>query len=186
MDFFHLLFFLLIFDVFLKCFLRCVFSFVFFFFFIFPVFLILAFLFIFFFSSFHFCLVFLKDSLHSGKSKVTRVTVGRDTNQPTNQSSRVCKVDLPTLKVAIRLQTYSSSVLLRVIAFLFFFCKCALRCFVGQKLHCFGYVRPHLGAVYFSKREKEKEASKGYLPRRLNNFLKKCYKKSCSNRGQKN
>ena len=35
-------------------------------------------------------------SLHSGRSEVTRVTVGRDTDQ----SFRVCKVDLSTLKVA--------------------------------------------------------------------------------------
>ena len=52
-----------------------------------------------FFSLFFFLLAFLFIffSLHSGRSKVTRVTVGRDVDK----SSRVCKVNLSTLKVAI-------------------------------------------------------------------------------------
>ena len=51
------------------------------------------------FSLFFFCLrffSFFEGSLHSGRSKVTRATVGRDTNQ----SFRVCNVHLATLKVA--------------------------------------------------------------------------------------
>ena len=52
---------------------------------------------------FFFCLRFFsfpsfKGYLHSGRSMVARVTVGRDTNQ----SFRVCKVNLATLKVATR------------------------------------------------------------------------------------
>ena len=58
-------------------------------FFSFFILLLLAFLFI-------FCF-FLKGYLHSGRSKVTRVVVGRDTNQ----SYRFCKVNLAALKVAI-------------------------------------------------------------------------------------
>ena len=42
----------------------------------------------------------------SGKSKVTRVTVGRDT---TNQSFRVCKVNLATRKVATKTRSCSST-----------------------------------------------------------------------------
>ena len=51
------------------------------------------------FLTFVFFFVFLcfQSFLHSGRSKVTRVTVGRDT---TIQSFRVCKVNLATLKVA--------------------------------------------------------------------------------------
>ena len=45
--------------------------------------------------SFHFLFSFLLRSLHSGRSKETRVTVGRDIHQ----SFRVCKVDIATLKV---------------------------------------------------------------------------------------
>ena len=41
-------------------------------------------------------------NLHSGRSKVTRGTVGRDIHQPANQSFRVCKVNLATLNVAIK------------------------------------------------------------------------------------
>ena len=47
-------------------------------------------------SFFSFSFFFFQGSSHSGKSKVTRVTVGRDTKQ----SFRVCKVNLATLKVA--------------------------------------------------------------------------------------
>ena len=50
------------------------------FFFILPLFFVFAFLFICFFLSFFFVFT---SSLHSGKSKVTRVTVGRDIHQPT-------------------------------------------------------------------------------------------------------
>ena len=58
-----------------------------------------------FFSVFCFLLAFLSifvfgRSLHSGKSKATRGTVGRDIDQPTNQSFRVCEVNFSTLKVA--------------------------------------------------------------------------------------
>ena len=53
------------------------------------------------FFSFQFLFHYLKGSLHSGRWKVTRVTVGRDTNQ----SFRVCKVTRATLKVAINLAT---------------------------------------------------------------------------------
>ena len=45
------------------------------------------------------CLV-KKSYLHSGRSKVTRVTVGRDTHL----SFRVCEVNLATLKVATKLR----------------------------------------------------------------------------------
>ena len=56
-----------------------------------------TFLFHFLFSCFFFaCVPFFDGYLHSGRSKVTPATVGRDTNQ----SFRVCKVDLATLKVA--------------------------------------------------------------------------------------
>ena len=48
-----------------------------------------------------FCVFFFK-SLYSGRSKVTRGTVGRDIHQPTNQSFRVCKVNLATLRVAMK------------------------------------------------------------------------------------
>ena len=65
----------------------------FFHFFIFHFPLYLSFLFIYFF--------FLKGSLNSGRSKVTRVAVGPDIHQPTNHSFRVCKVNPATLKVAI-------------------------------------------------------------------------------------
>ena len=51
---------------------------------------LVAFLFIFF-------LYVFQGSLHSGRSQVTSITVGRDTNK----SFRVCKVDLATLQVAI-------------------------------------------------------------------------------------
>ena len=68
--------------------------------FIFPVFFFLAFLFLFF-------LFFEKNSLHSGRSKVTRVTVGRDIDQPTNQCFGVCKDHLATLKVAKRKEKHS-------------------------------------------------------------------------------
>ena len=42
-----------------------------------------------------------KSSLHSDKSRVTRVSVGRAIHQPTNQSFRVCTVNLATLKVVM-------------------------------------------------------------------------------------
>ena len=54
------------------------------------------------FLSFFFCLRFFsfcKSSSRSGRSKVTRVTVGHDTDQ----SVRVCKDDLATLKVAMKM-----------------------------------------------------------------------------------
>ena len=69
-----------------------------FFFHVSPVFLFtcVSFLFLF------FCLRFLfKRYLHSGMSKVTRATVGRDTNK----SFRVCEVNLATLKVATKTLT---------------------------------------------------------------------------------
>ena len=56
---------------------------------------------------FHFLKLFI--FLHSGRSRVTRVTVGRDIDQ-TNQSFRVCKVNLATLKVAINLSVSSAVV----------------------------------------------------------------------------
>ena len=40
---------------------------------------------------------------------LTRVTVGRDVHQPTNQSFRVCKVNLATLKVGIILELQLTS-----------------------------------------------------------------------------
>ena len=43
-------------------------------------------------------------SVHSGRSKVTRIMVGRDTNQ----SFRVCKVNLATLNVANILNLFAS------------------------------------------------------------------------------
>ena len=73
--FFHFVFFFVVFAFFFLRSFSCFFLFYF----------LLAFLFIF------------DGSLHSGRSKVTRVTVGRDTNQ----SLRVCKLNLATLKVAI-------------------------------------------------------------------------------------
>ena len=70
----------------------CCFVFFFWFFFFFflhlfsnlSLFLLLAFLIILLFFD-----VFFKGSLHSGKSEVTRVTVGRDTNGDTNQPTKV-------------------------------------------------------------------------------------------------
>ena len=84
------------------------FSFIFpFLFFIFLIFFVFLFLFLFFhfvfphFSCVSFHFLFLS-SLHSGRSKVARGTVGRDIHQPTNQNFRVCKVNLATLKVAMK------------------------------------------------------------------------------------
>ena len=92
-------------EVFLICvydfliFLRKI-SFDFFMLFNFPCFLAFLFISLFFLFfidcvSFHF--LFCSGSLHSGRSKVARVTVGRDILP----SFRVCKVGLTTLKVAI-------------------------------------------------------------------------------------
>ena len=84
----------------------------FFMFFHFLLFFLLAFLFILFFLVFVFvfsCVsVHFPASLLSGRSKVTRVTVGRDIHQPTNQSFRVCKVNLGTLKVAKKMALQST------------------------------------------------------------------------------
>ena len=59
---------------------------------------LLFFFFFFFFFIFPFFFKKKKGSSHSGRSKVTRVTVGRDTDQ----SFRFCKVNLATLKVAMK------------------------------------------------------------------------------------
>ena len=107
---FFLVFFFFFHFSFFFFFLRKSFSFIFVFFFDFVIFSLFffhfprflhAFLFIFFFLVFcvrfySFFQFFFLGSLHSGRSKVTRVTVGRDTNQ----SIRVCKVNLATMKVA--------------------------------------------------------------------------------------
>ena len=77
------------FFIFLFCFDFFIFSFIFFYLHFFSCFLV-----------FFFCLRFFSSfgSLNSGRSKVTRVTVGRDIHR----SCRVCKVNLATLKVATK------------------------------------------------------------------------------------
>ena len=80
------------------------------FFFSFSIFLAFLFIFFFFLCFIFFC--FCQGYLHSGRSEVTRVTVGRD------KVFRVCKVNLATLKVAIN-QTK----------------PCRQFCSVGDKIH---------------------------------------------------
>ena len=59
-------------------------------------------MFLIFFCFFFFFLFFFFNSLHSGRSKVTRGTVGRDVHQ----SFGVCKVNLATPNVAIIILSY--------------------------------------------------------------------------------